>query len=120
MPKKPDQAYAARLDIDYPDRFNRLTTFFRPILVIPIAIILSLLSTSLSLATVRKSRSRLSSNSSASGATAEPREAAGTVSPPRARARRPRRAGLPAQQNVGSGSRFGYVPLRRETRAPRF
>jgi hypothetical protein len=69
---------------------------------------------------VRKSRSRLSSNSSASGATAEPREAAGTVSPPRARARRPRRAGLPAQQNVGSGSRFGYVPLRRETRAPRF
>lgn len=35
--------YAARLDIDYPEKLSRLTTFFRFILIIPIAIILSLL-----------------------------------------------------------------------------
>ena len=52
MPKKSDQAYAARLDIDYPERLNRLTTFFRPILIIPIAIISSLLSTGLWFATL--------------------------------------------------------------------
>jgi len=35
--------YPARLEIDYPDReLNRLTTFFRPFMVIPIAIILTL------------------------------------------------------------------------------
>jgi hypothetical protein len=38
-------AYAARLSIDYPDRaLNRLTTFFRILAVIPIAIILGLIS----------------------------------------------------------------------------
>jgi hypothetical protein len=52
VPKKSSQAYAARLDIDYPDRLNRLTTFFRPILIIPIAIISGLLSTGLSFATL--------------------------------------------------------------------
>ena len=52
MPKKSSQVYAARLDIDYPDRLNRLTTFFRPILMIPIAIIVSLLSTGLWFATL--------------------------------------------------------------------
>src|SRR3982750_2077813 len=37
--------YPVTLEIDYPDReLNRLTTFFRPITVIPIAIILGLLS----------------------------------------------------------------------------
>ncbi|PYO73110.1 MAG: DUF4389 domain-containing protein [Gemmatimonadetes bacterium] len=37
------EQYPATLDIDYPDRdLNRLTTFFRPIVVIPIAIILAL------------------------------------------------------------------------------
>jgi Domain of unknown function (DUF4389) len=35
--------YAARLEIDYPERLDRLTTFFRVIWIIPIAIILSLL-----------------------------------------------------------------------------
>jgi hypothetical protein len=35
--------YAARLNVDYPERLDRLTTFFRIIWVIPIAIILSLL-----------------------------------------------------------------------------
>lgn len=36
-------SYAARLDIDYPDSLNRLTTFFRLIWAIPILIILGLL-----------------------------------------------------------------------------
>ena len=38
--------YAARLDIDYPDSLDRLTTFFRLIWIIPIAIILSLITAS--------------------------------------------------------------------------
>jgi hypothetical protein len=39
----PPEPYAARLDIDYPERLDRVTTFFRLIWIIPIAIILSLL-----------------------------------------------------------------------------
>jgi hypothetical protein len=35
--------YAARLDIDYPQQLDRLTTFFRLIWIIPIAIILGLI-----------------------------------------------------------------------------
>jgi hypothetical protein len=35
--------YAARLAIDYPERLDRLTSFFRLIWIIPIAIVLSLL-----------------------------------------------------------------------------
>ena len=35
--------YAARLEIDYPEKLDRLTTFFRVIWIIPIAIILGLL-----------------------------------------------------------------------------
>ena len=35
--------YAARLEIDYPGELDRLTTFFRPIMAIPIAIILGLI-----------------------------------------------------------------------------
>jgi hypothetical protein len=35
--------YAARLEIDYPEKLDRLTTFFRPIVIIPIAIILGLI-----------------------------------------------------------------------------
>jgi len=39
--------FPATLEIDYPDReLSRLTTFFRPFTVIPIAIILALLSRS--------------------------------------------------------------------------
>ena len=52
MPKKSSKAYAARLEIDYPERLNRLTTFFRPILIIPIAVIANLLSSGLSFATL--------------------------------------------------------------------
>jgi hypothetical protein len=37
------ESYAARLDIDYPDRLDRLTTFFRLIWAIPILVILGLL-----------------------------------------------------------------------------
>lgn len=36
--------YAARLSVDYPEHLDRLTTLFRPILIIPIAIILGLIS----------------------------------------------------------------------------
>ena len=37
-------AYAARLEVDYPEKLNRLTTFFRILWIIPIAIILGLIS----------------------------------------------------------------------------
>jgi hypothetical protein len=40
----PHQPYAARLDVDYPAELDRLTTFFRLIWVIPIAVIMSILS----------------------------------------------------------------------------
>jgi len=40
----PFESYAARLDIDYPETLDRVTTFFRLIWAIPIVIILSLLS----------------------------------------------------------------------------
>jgi hypothetical protein len=35
--------YAARLKVDYPDKLDRMTTFFRLILIIPILIILALI-----------------------------------------------------------------------------
>jgi hypothetical protein len=38
--------YAARLSIDYPDHLNRLTTAFRAVLIIPIAIVLAILTNS--------------------------------------------------------------------------
>jgi hypothetical protein len=40
--------YPARLDVDYPERLNRVTTAFRIILIIPIAIVIGILSTSAS------------------------------------------------------------------------
>jgi len=39
----PPEPYAARLNIDYPEKLDRFTTFFRVFWIIPIAIILSLL-----------------------------------------------------------------------------
>ena len=39
----PADPYAARLDIDYPEELDRLTTFARVLWIIPIIIILSLL-----------------------------------------------------------------------------
>ena len=47
------ESYPARLDIDYPEKLDRLTTFFRLIWAIPILIVLSVISaTSTSTATV--------------------------------------------------------------------
>ena len=40
------EAYAARLQIDYPERLDRVTTFFRLVWIIPIGIILALLTAS--------------------------------------------------------------------------
>ena len=40
----PGARYPARLDVQYPERLNRVTTAFRLILIIPIAIVLSILS----------------------------------------------------------------------------
>ena len=40
------EKYAVRLQIDYPDTLDRVTTFFRLIWIIPVAIILSLLTAS--------------------------------------------------------------------------
>lgn len=37
------QRYAARLQIDYPERLDRVTTFFRLLWIMPIGIILALL-----------------------------------------------------------------------------
>jgi hypothetical protein len=42
MPSAPP-VYPARLDVDYPDQHNRLTTLFRLVLVIPIAIVIGVL-----------------------------------------------------------------------------
>lgn len=39
----PPQPYAARLEIDYPQKLDRLSTLLRVIWIIPIAVILSLL-----------------------------------------------------------------------------
>src|SRR3970282_495209 len=39
----PSQSYPARLSIDYPEKLDRVSTFFRLIFVIPILVILSLL-----------------------------------------------------------------------------
>ena len=44
MDSAPESRYAARLEIDYPERLDRVTTFFRLVWAIPIVIILSLLS----------------------------------------------------------------------------
>ena len=38
--------YAARLNIDYPETLNRLTSFFRLFTIIPIAIILGMITDS--------------------------------------------------------------------------
>ncbi|MDX6366666.1 MAG: hypothetical protein QOK30_1742, partial [Nocardioidaceae bacterium] len=42
MPSAPP-VYPARLDVDYPDHHNRVTTLFRLVLVIPIAIVIAVL-----------------------------------------------------------------------------
>lgn len=53
------EPYAARLDIEYPEQLDRLTTLFRVILVIPIAIVLSLLTASGDAVVVNETGERL-------------------------------------------------------------
>lgn len=53
--------YAASLTIDYPERLDRLTTFFRLIWIIPIAVVLGLLTASGNQATVTETGERLAS-----------------------------------------------------------
>jgi hypothetical protein len=48
----PQQTYAARLEIDYPDRLERLSTLLRVFYIIPIAIVLSLVSAAATSTTV--------------------------------------------------------------------
>ncbi len=48
----PDQTYAARLEIDYPDRLDRFSTLLRVFFIIPIAIVLSLVSAAATSSTV--------------------------------------------------------------------
>lgn len=48
----PTETYAARLDVDYPQQLDRVTTFFRVFMVIPIAIVLSLVTAAASATTV--------------------------------------------------------------------
>jgi len=62
------EVYAARLNVDYPERLDRLTTAFRLFWVIPIAIVLTLLSShATSTATVVSSSGQFVSQVSRSG-----------------------------------------------------
>src|SRR5262245_32074741 len=54
------EAYPARLQIDYPERLDRLTTFFRIFLIIPIGSILTLLTGSGTTRTVAETGQRVS------------------------------------------------------------
>ena len=59
MTTQPEPPYAARLDIDYSERLDRLTTLLRVIWIIPIAIILSLLSATGNETVVRETGERV-------------------------------------------------------------
>jgi hypothetical protein len=48
----PPQSYAARLEIDYPEKLDRFTTFFRLIWIIPISIVVSSLTAGVVFATL--------------------------------------------------------------------
>ena len=56
--------YAARLDIDYPERLDRLTTLLRLIWIIPIVILVDILAGGSGNATVDETGDRISSSSS--------------------------------------------------------
>ncbi len=58
----PRQPYAARLDIDYPETLDRLTTLLRVIWIIPIAVILSLLTSTGNTTVVTQSGNRVVSS----------------------------------------------------------
>ena len=64
----PAQIYAARLEIDYPESLNRVTTAFRIILIIPIAIVANILSaTAVSTVTVVTQSGQIVSQASRTG-----------------------------------------------------
>lgn len=48
----PQQTYPARLEIDYPEGLDRLSTFFRLLYVIPVAVVLSLVTAAATSSTV--------------------------------------------------------------------
>jgi hypothetical protein len=59
----PSDSYPARLDIDYPERLDRFTTFFRLIWAIPIVIIVSVLSAVASWTVVTETGETITRNS---------------------------------------------------------
>jgi hypothetical protein len=64
----PAQTYAARLEIDYPESLNRVTTAFRIILIIPIAVLANILSaTAVSTVTVVTASGQIVSQASRTG-----------------------------------------------------
>jgi Domain of unknown function (DUF4389) len=64
----PAQIYAARLEIDYPESLNRVTTAFRIILIIPIAVVANILSaTAVSTVTVVTQSGQIVSQASRTG-----------------------------------------------------
>ena len=64
----PTQSYPARLEIDYPESLNRVTTAFRIILIIPIAIVANILSaTAVSTVTVVTESGQIVSQASRTG-----------------------------------------------------
>ena len=64
----PAQIYAARLEIDYPESLSRVTTAFRVILIIPIAIVANILSaTAVSTVTVVTQSGQIVSQASRTG-----------------------------------------------------
>ena len=59
----PEHPYAARLDIEYPEELDRLTSFFRLIWIIPIMIILTLISAASSWSVVTETGETISRSS---------------------------------------------------------
>ena len=70
-----DSPYAARLAIDYPEKLDRFTTFFRLIWVIPIALVLGAITASgnLARAPIRRHAVRRSSAGHSGASTEKPR-----------------------------------------------
>jgi hypothetical protein len=64
----PDQSYAARLEIDYPETLNRVTTAFRVIVIIPIAVVANIVTaTAVSTVTVVTESGQIVSRVSSTG-----------------------------------------------------
>src|SRR5574341_1764786 len=55
----PPAPYPARLEIEYPEQLDRLTTFFRVIWIIPIAVILGLLTATGNVTTITEAGDRV-------------------------------------------------------------